>query len=296
MNEDNNRANDSTPDSSTPPTGWTPPRTVLVGVIGGLGPAATIRLYQLVVAKLQQRHHDTNSICCDADHIPLLIYNNPQIPNNNAAVTGTGPPSLPALVYTAQALARAGATHIAMPCNTAHVFADVLQQQLQQQQLEFIHMVKLTAQRVKRIAMECWKCAEGVDPSSSTGGREDCGSGESAAGKRNVEPQQLQETSNDRCFVVGLMGTIGTMQSRLYHDVLLQESSSIGTQQLGVGLYIQAPHQTHITPHPTLQVHHPYRFTVLLRLSNRPSSHVLLASKPELMLCGIPNMQRSWSV
>ena len=77
---------------------------VLVGVIGGIGPSATIKLMQYVLDENQVMFLAKNSSqdCIatiemkDSDHVPLLVYNNTQIPNNNLAVCGTGPPSLPA--------------------------------------------------------------------------------------------------------------------------------------------------------------------------------------------------------
>lgn len=162
---------------------WIPNHNVLIGIIGGIGPAASVQLYQNVV---NLRGSSCASSCrTDADHIPLIIYNNPQIPNNNAAVMGTGPPSLPALVYTAQALGRAGATHIAIPCNTAHVFAAELQRQIQP--LSLIDMIKLTVQTVAKILRE-----------------------------------RSKEQAVAVVYKVGLMGTDGTRQSKVY-DTAFQE-------------------------------------------------------------------------
>jgi aspartate racemase len=62
---------------------WCPNHQNVVGVIGGIGSGATVKLFQYVV--------DLKGATIDSDHIPLLIYNNPQIPNNNQAVLRTGP-------------------------------------------------------------------------------------------------------------------------------------------------------------------------------------------------------------
>jgi len=76
---------------------WCPNQNV-VGVIGGMGPGATVKLFQYVF--------ELQKATSDEDHVPLLIYNNPQIPNNNKAVLQTGPSSVPAMGYTARALER----------------------------------------------------------------------------------------------------------------------------------------------------------------------------------------------
>jgi aspartate racemase len=88
----------------------------VVGILGGMGPEATILLQQRILATVTARD--------DADHIPLLIDMNPQVPSRIAHlidVTGTDP--APTLAQMAQRLEAAGATALAMPCNTAHHYA-----------------------------------------------------------------------------------------------------------------------------------------------------------------------------
>ncbi|MFX0546683.1 aspartate/glutamate racemase family protein [Roseovarius sp. S1116L3] len=88
----------------------------LVGVLGGMGPEATILLQQRLLATVTARD--------DADHIPLLIDMNPQVPSRIAhLIEGTGIDPAPTLAQMAQRLESAGATALAMPCNTAHHYA-----------------------------------------------------------------------------------------------------------------------------------------------------------------------------
>ena len=88
----------------------------LVGVLGGMGPEATILLQQRLLATVVA--YD------DADHIPLLIDMNPQVPSRIAhLIEGTGIDPAPTLARMAQRLEAAGATALAMPCNTAHHYA-----------------------------------------------------------------------------------------------------------------------------------------------------------------------------
>mmetsp|Transcript_12122 Transcript_12122/g.17983 ORF Transcript_12122/g.17983 Transcript_12122/m.17983 type:complete len:261 (-) Transcript_12122:69-851(-) len=116
---------------------WCPNHQNVVGVIGGMGPGATVKLFQYVV--------ELQKATSDEDHVPLLIYNNPQIPNNNKAVLQTGPSSVPAMGYTARALERAGATHLAIPCNTAHCFLSELAEWTN---LPILDMIDLTIRSV----------------------------------------------------------------------------------------------------------------------------------------------------
>jgi len=89
-----------------------------VGVLGGVGPAATVDfLDKLVRATPAER---------DQDHVRVLADINPAVPCRNAAVAGTGPSPGPALADMARNLERAGADFLVMVCNAAHAFeADV---------------------------------------------------------------------------------------------------------------------------------------------------------------------------
>ncbi|MEW5902309.1 MAG: amino acid racemase, partial [Acidobacteriota bacterium] len=58
----------------------------------------------------------------DQEHIPILIYSNPKVPERTSALLGKGPSPVPLLREGARRLARAGADFIAVPCITAHAF------------------------------------------------------------------------------------------------------------------------------------------------------------------------------
>ncbi len=91
----------------------------MIGVLGGMGPAATADFYQKIIR--------ATPAASDQDHLKVLIFSNPQIPDRTAAIRGEGPDPLPALVATAEVLVRAGAELLAMPCVTAHHFYEGLQ-------------------------------------------------------------------------------------------------------------------------------------------------------------------------
>ena len=86
----------------------------IAGVIGGLGPAATLDFFARVLKATPAEY--------DQDHLRLIIDNNPWVPDRNAAIDGTGPSAGPALAETARGLERAGAEFLVMPCNAAHAF------------------------------------------------------------------------------------------------------------------------------------------------------------------------------
>jgi len=89
-------------------------KTQVVGVLGGLGPEATLDFYAKVLALTPATR--------DQEHLRLLIDSNPRVPNRNEAVAGTGPSPGPLLAAMALGLERAGADFLVMVCNAAHAF------------------------------------------------------------------------------------------------------------------------------------------------------------------------------
>jgi len=90
--------------------GW---RTI--GVIGGMGPAATADFLAALVAGA--------GAAADEDHPRMLVDSNPHVPDRNAARAGSGPSPAPALAAMARGLVEQGAEVLAMPCNAAHGWA-----------------------------------------------------------------------------------------------------------------------------------------------------------------------------
>ena len=87
-----------------------------VGILGGTGPEATVLLLQRILAATPARD--------DADHIPLIVHQNPQVPSRiRHLIEGTGGDPGPVLAQMARDLQAAGAQALAMPCNTAHAYA-----------------------------------------------------------------------------------------------------------------------------------------------------------------------------
>lgn len=89
----------------------------IVGVLGGMGPAATIDFMAKVL------RHSQADAATEQDNIRLIVDSNPWLPDRNAAIAGTGESPAPALAEMARGLAAAGAELLVMPCNAAHAFA-----------------------------------------------------------------------------------------------------------------------------------------------------------------------------
>jgi aspartate racemase len=92
-----------------------PRKSLVLGVLGGMGPAATLVFLNQV--------HAFTPAKGDQDHIRILMDLNPKVPDRNVAGSGAGP----VLAEMAGALAGAGAEVLAMPCNTAHAHAGLIQ-------------------------------------------------------------------------------------------------------------------------------------------------------------------------
>lgn len=110
-----------------------------IGIIGGMGPGATLDLFQKIIALTPARN--------DQDHLHLLIDNFPQIPDRTAFLMGKGESPLPFLQQSAQRLEQMGATALCMPCNTAHYFIEELREKTD---LPFISIIEATRNRLLR--------------------------------------------------------------------------------------------------------------------------------------------------
>ena len=87
----------------------------MIGVLGGMGPLATVDFFNKVLAATPATR--------DADHVPLLIQSDPRIAPRPAAILEGGKSPLPQLLAGRDRLIAAGAVALAMPCNTAHYWA-----------------------------------------------------------------------------------------------------------------------------------------------------------------------------
>ena len=118
-----------------------PAKMRAVGVLGGMGPEATVLLMSRVIALTPAND--------DSDHVPMLIDNNTQVPSRiKAIIEKTGEDPGPVLVAMARRLAEAGVEALVMPCNTAHHYAPLLKEAVS---IPFLDMVELTADHIARL-------------------------------------------------------------------------------------------------------------------------------------------------
>ncbi|WP_298580019.1 aspartate/glutamate racemase family protein [uncultured Olegusella sp.] len=110
----------------------------ILGILGGVGPLATACFMEMIINKTHAQ--------CDQDNIPMIIYNDPQIPDRTAYILGksdTNP--VPEMIKMARKLEKSGVDYIAIPCNTAHYFYEEIQRATA---LPVLNIMQLTAQDI----------------------------------------------------------------------------------------------------------------------------------------------------
>ncbi len=92
----------------------------ILGVLGGMGPAASARFLALVTEFTEAEH--------EQDHMEILLHSLPSIPDRTDFILGKSRLSpLPKMKDTVCSLTLSGAEIIAVPCNTAEYFHRELQ-------------------------------------------------------------------------------------------------------------------------------------------------------------------------
>ncbi|MEN3533663.1 amino acid racemase [Microbispora sp. ZYX-F-249] len=106
----------------------------LVGVLGGMGPAATVDFYGKLV--------EETPAACDQGHVPVVIWGDPRVPDRSLSLIGDGEDPTPYLRRGIEGLKRAGCQVLAVPCNTAHAFVPRLADEAG---LELASIIEVTA-------------------------------------------------------------------------------------------------------------------------------------------------------
>ncbi len=110
-----------------------------LGVIGGLGPIATAYFLELIIKMTKAQ--------CDGDHLEMVIYNCPSIPDRTDYILGKckASPIVP-IMNIGKQLVEQKVDYIAIPCITAHCFYDSLIKEIK---VPIINMVRETALYLK---------------------------------------------------------------------------------------------------------------------------------------------------
>lgn len=108
-----------------------------LGIIGGVGPLATMLLGEMVVRRtLAQK---------DQEHVNMVVTNNTSIPDRTTYVLDRSKDNpVPIMISDGLKLKSIGAQVIALPCNTAHTFYEEIQDGVG---IPVVHMIQETAKR-----------------------------------------------------------------------------------------------------------------------------------------------------
>lgn len=117
-----------------------PQRTPLVGILGGMGPAATADFYSKLIA--------ATPASTDQEHLRVMMWADPGVPDRSQAIAGDGADPVPALVHGAQKLADAGVDFYVATCNGAHAFLPEVRRQVA---LEYLSIIEATADHVRAL-------------------------------------------------------------------------------------------------------------------------------------------------
>ena len=119
-----------------------------LGILGGMGPAASNEFVTRLVAKTPATK--------DQDHIPFVLWSDSTIPDRSTSMLNKDDKPLPYLLAGIQGLKIAGCTTIVIPCNTAHFWFSHLEK-IAAWNAKIIHIVDSVADTLRDIKITSGK-------------------------------------------------------------------------------------------------------------------------------------------
>ena len=195
-----------------------------IGILGGMGPEATLCLYNLIIEKTPAKK--------DQDHIHVIINSNPAIPDRTRCIVYGEESPLEMLKEGAILLEKAGADMILISCNTAHYFVPELSKCIS---IPILHMLDLTcnyiAQSVESRAEDGDKTKISVGILATTGTIK-TELYQTYLEKYNLESVLLTEQEQELLVMEAIYGDKGVKAG--YHEEpakLLQQAASLLVQR-----------------------------------------------------------------
>ncbi len=111
-----------------------------MGILGGMGPAATADFYDKLVRSTPATR--------DQEHLRVVIWADPTVPSRQEALTAGGQDPSPWLEAGVEQLLRCGAQILVVPCNTIHAYLPAV---LAGKDVEFISIVDTTVEAVRQM-------------------------------------------------------------------------------------------------------------------------------------------------
>ena len=113
----------------------------MLGIIGGMGPMASAVFYDMISSK--------TDASCDQENLNLILLSHAGMPDRTRAILSKDEAQIEAvrskLYADAMFLQNAGCTAIAVTCNTAHYFVNMIEGEID---IPFIHLIRETAEAV----------------------------------------------------------------------------------------------------------------------------------------------------
>lgn len=111
----------------------------MLGIIGGMGPMASALFYDMISSK--------TDASCDQENLDLILLSHAGMPDRTRAILSKDEAQIEEvrtkLLADAMFLQNAGCTAIAVTCNTAHYFVNMIEDELD---IPFIHLIRETAE------------------------------------------------------------------------------------------------------------------------------------------------------
>lgn len=113
----------------------------MLGIIGGMGPMASALFYDMISSK--------TDASCDQENLDLILLSHAGMPDRTRAILSKDEAQIEEvrskLLADAMFLQNAGCTAIAVTCNTAHYFVNMIEGEID---IPFIHLIRETAEAV----------------------------------------------------------------------------------------------------------------------------------------------------
>ncbi len=114
-----------------------------LGILGGMGPEATSYLFGLIIKNTKAEK--------DQDHIPVVIYNYPQIPDRTLNIVENKESPLLYMIKGMKLLEKAKADIVLIPCNTAHYYISEINKY---STLPIMNMIELTSDYISKTGVK----------------------------------------------------------------------------------------------------------------------------------------------
>lgn len=111
----------------------------ILGILGGMGPYATLDFIRNI-------YRVTPNITLDSDHIRIISDINVKIPSRTRAVLLEEESPVQGMIESIEGLSLLGAAYVAVPCNSAHYFYNLVNNNTT---IEWINMLEIVASKIR---------------------------------------------------------------------------------------------------------------------------------------------------